>query len=224
MSTIVSKIKVRRGPFADFIGGSGVVLDEGEFGLVLDTRDVYIGYGSQYFPAGNIKLITELDGIDKLAPAVANYNMNGNRITNMGRAVDNFDAVTLIDLTQFFQATTRGTTTVTLAANTGSPAACMTDPNPISPAPTSLNAVAGQFSTTRIYYTAIRGTSYQGGVLTIVDNGTTTDITDNSIEIPTIGSVGIDFSVVVSGGVRVLKYQTTAGGTITMRYSIDRWV
>lgn len=87
-------IQIRRGPSGDFTGNS-IILEEGEFGLVLDDREIYIGYGDTFFAAGNLRLITELDGIDALPSPGGNYDMGGHRIIDAGDAVDPQDYTTL---------------------------------------------------------------------------------------------------------------------------------
>jgi hypothetical protein len=226
MATTTSKIQIRRGPQADFIGGSGIVLDEGEPALVLDTRQVFIGYGSDYFPAGNLRLISQLDGLDSLFPSRGNYSMAGNRITNLDAAVDPNDAVNLAQL----QATVGLTNTValtrslTLAANTGAAAPVEVDAVPSTPAANSLNALAGAFSGFKVSYTAVRGSGLQVGELLISDSGTNTSFAHTSVETPSVGSVGITFSVAYATGVRQLRYVTTAGSSIVFRFFITRWV
>lgn len=224
VTTILAKIKVRKGLIGDLTGGSGVVLDPGEFSLTDDSRELFIGYGSDYHPAGNLKIITALDSVDDLSPAKANYDMNGQRIINLGSPVNDKDAVNLSTLKNLLtdnSVTTYQTQAITLSQNINSPANVQIDADPAEPADTSLNSQMGRYTGFIIRYTVTRGTlGQQVGIIFINDNGTTCDMFHDFNQ---IGSVGIEFSVANVGGIRTLLYMTTSGPSMIMKYIIEKW-
>jgi len=72
-----------------------------------------------------------------------------------------------------------------------------------------------------VYYSIIRGTSKEIGVIPITTDGTNVAISDTG---SSTASTGVTFSGVISGSNLVLRYSTTSTGTAgTMSYYIVRW-
>lgn len=102
-------------------------------------------------------------------------------------------------------------TTVTLAGNVLTPTTVHA----------SLDMTAGEYSAVLIQYTAERDTGQQVGEILINDAMTSATMQH---EFNDIGIVGLSFTVGVSGGVRYLKYTSTPGNPITLRFRIrDKW-
>jgi hypothetical protein len=72
-----------------------------------------------------------------------------------------------------------------------------------------------------IEYSIQRNTDYRVGRILLANNGTTTSLSDDSVE---TGTTGIVFSAAVSGAnINVNYTSTSTGQTATLKYSIRRW-
>lgn len=103
------------------------------------------------------------------------------------------------------------TVTVVLAGNVTSPATVHS----------SLDVASGLYRAMLVQYTAERDTGQRVGEMIINDDGTATNMQH---EWNDIGTVGLTFTVDHSGGYRRLRFTSTAGNAITLRFRIrETW-
>lgn len=101
---------------------------------------------------------------------------------------------------------------VTLAANTGAP--IQVD--------AGLEETSGAYKYTYIEYTVERGASCRIGEMVIADDGTNAELQHEFVQVN--GGVDITFTVGHDAGTRYLRYSSSAGAAMIMRYRIkSQW-
>jgi len=88
---------------------------------------------------------------------------------------------------------------------------------------TTITFDAADQKTNLIYYTASRGSNVRHGVMRITASSSGSTLTDDFSEDGS--SIGLTFSVNVSGGITTLRYTTTnTGNPVTFKYRVERLV
>ena len=95
--------------------------------------------------------------------------------------------------------------------------------NTTSPTSTTITFDAADEKANLIYYTAARGSNIRQGVMRVTASSSGSTLTDDFSEDG--ASIGLTFSVNVSGGITTLRYTTTnTGNPVTFKYKVERLV
>ena len=95
--------------------------------------------------------------------------------------------------------------------------------NTSSPTSSTITFDAADEKASLIYYTASRGTNVRHGVMRVTASSSGSTLTDDFSEDGS--SIGLVFSVNVSGGITTLRYTTTnTGNPVTFKYRVERLV
>jgi hypothetical protein len=95
--------------------------------------------------------------------------------------------------------------------------------NTSSATSTTITFDAADQKTNLIYYTASRGSNVRHGVMRVTASASGSTLTDDFNEDG--ASIGLTFSLNVSGGITTLRYTTTnTGNPVTFKYRVERLV
>ncbi len=234
-ATVVGNITVNNGITIDGrdISADGALLDA----HIADTDDAHDASAISVVPTGNLGSDTVQEALEELQSDINAINASTGLQDHLDDTIDahNASAVSVVptgnlaadDVQEALEElqtdidtvngiidyldNTEALTTATLTDNTG--------------VATSLATwAAASFDSIALSYTLKRGASnIERGILNIVTDGTSAAIAQGAIA--SLGTLGVTFTVDVSGGNLRLLYTTTSTGTnATIKYKVHKWL